>query len=274
MSIATLIVPDVHGNLDMAAGLLRAAGAIDEGGARIARDDLRTVQLGDLCNCVGASLVDDARCLDHVEEWFDVYLVGNHEHPYFGGPAFSGFWRDPVLERRLRGLYDGGLVQPSVVVDGILVTHAGVTPSWGFRHAFEADEFLRRWWVADPGGAPAFAQIGCARGGRALTGGILWSDWLEPKAQNLRQIVGHTVGRDVRRVDFESRDGWALCIDLGGGKHGDRLAGALVRDGAVEIVVYDRTAGRACRVCGCTDAAACLGGCSWIDIDLCSRCAA
>lgn len=29
---------------------------------------------------------------------------------------------------------------------------------------------------------------------------------------------------------------------------------------------------RACRVCGCTQNRACLGGCWWIDIDLCSAC--
>jgi hypothetical protein len=30
---------------------------------------------------------------------------------------------------------------------------------------------------------------------------------------------------------------------------------------------------RACRVCGCTDAAACPGGCRWVEDDLCSVCA-
>lgn len=29
---------------------------------------------------------------------------------------------------------------------------------------------------------------------------------------------------------------------------------------------------RACRICGCTDARACQGGCSWIERDLCSSC--
>ena len=29
---------------------------------------------------------------------------------------------------------------------------------------------------------------------------------------------------------------------------------------------------RACRVCGCTDAHACVGGCHWIGADLCSEC--
>lgn len=27
-----------------------------------------------------------------------------------------------------------------------------------------------------------------------------------------------------------------------------------------------------CRVCGCTDARACPGGCSWVELDLCSAC--
>jgi hypothetical protein len=29
---------------------------------------------------------------------------------------------------------------------------------------------------------------------------------------------------------------------------------------------------RACRTCGCTDARACPGGCSWVEADLCSAC--
>lgn len=29
-----------------------------------------------------------------------------------------------------------------------------------------------------------------------------------------------------------------------------------------------------CRVCGCTDERACPGGCWWVEVDLCSRCAA
>lgn len=29
---------------------------------------------------------------------------------------------------------------------------------------------------------------------------------------------------------------------------------------------------RTCRVCGCTDAKACEGGCSWVEADLCSKC--
>jgi len=30
---------------------------------------------------------------------------------------------------------------------------------------------------------------------------------------------------------------------------------------------------RSCRECGCTDDKACEGGCSWVEVDLCSACA-
>lgn len=30
---------------------------------------------------------------------------------------------------------------------------------------------------------------------------------------------------------------------------------------------------RTCRVCGCTDNMACIGGCYWVETDLCSQCA-
>jgi hypothetical protein len=33
------------------------------------------------------------------------------------------------------------------------------------------------------------------------------------------------------------------------------------------------TDGRVCRVCRCTDEAACLSGCWWAEVDLCSSCA-
>ena len=35
--------------------------------------------------------------------------------------------------------------------------------------------------------------------------------------------------------------------------------------------VWDGAEGR-CRECGCTDARACPGGCSWVEADLCSAC--
>ena len=42
----------------------------------------------------------------------------------------------------------------------------------------------------------------------------------------------------------------------------------------VELNTRPRTAGHACTVCGCTDDAACEGGCYWVSLDppLCSAC--
>lgn len=39
-------------------------------------------------------------------------------------------------------------------------------------------------------------------------------------------------------------------------------------------VKYDADGNIRCRVCGCTEIDACLGGCAWVEVDLCSGCAA
>lgn len=66
---------------------------------------------------------------------------------------------------------------------------------------------------------------------------------------------------------------------LEGADAAERDAAEWVRrhgSGPVEAVVEAQAAVvaevRACRVCGCTDAEACEGGCSWVDLDLCSSC--
>lgn len=232
--MSAFVVPDVHGNLDLLAGLLRQEGILDTDWERVDRET-RVIQLGDLCNCVGSSVIDDNRCLDHATAWFDDYLVGNHEHPYFGGPRFSGFWADIVLGSRLRRLVTGA----AVAVDGILISHAGLGARWA--HAAittpeRAAESLNELWRDNPT-ARVFSQIGGARGGSAPWGGILWADWMEPKTTAFRQIVGHTVGQSIRIVEDIAGLGLAYCIDVGG-KSGDRLAGAWIRDGEIETVEY------------------------------------
>lgn len=119
------LVPDLHGELDMATGLLQQEGFLDAEFGRI-NYDTTLVQMGDFLNCVASSVVDDQRCLDH-EDLFDVLLVGNHEHPYFGGPAFSGFHCDYVMMHRLKSLDSRGRYSVALDCDGVLVTHAGVT---------------------------------------------------------------------------------------------------------------------------------------------------
>jgi hypothetical protein len=52
-----------------------------------------------------------------------------------------------------------------------------------------------------------------------------------------------------------------------------QLAGTVKRFGLGEAGDIICAEARACRCCGCTDAQACPGGCSWVDPDLCSQCA-
>jgi hypothetical protein len=51
------------------------------------------------------------------------------------------------------------------------------------------------------------------------------------------------------------------------------LQADLAVEHTVEILAAAAAEGRCCRECGCTEARACPGGCSWVEFDLCSRCA-
>src|SRR6476646_6192381 len=73
----TFIVPDVHSNVRLTAGLLREAGvpALPE---QRREAGVFSVQLGDLANCVLESGDTDAEIIGKARDWFDVVLVGNH----------------------------------------------------------------------------------------------------------------------------------------------------------------------------------------------------
>jgi hypothetical protein len=162
-------------------------------------------------------------------------LVGNHEHPYFDGPPFSGFWPDPQVARKLLELNDRDILAPSYNASGTLLTHAGVHAAWGFKSAAEANEYLNAWWDDDPR-AEAFSKIGRSRGGwsRSTYGGVLWCDWSELKPAAFPQIVGHTVGDNIRQL------GNVICLDLGAGKRSTRIAGCWLREGQEpDVVIYD-----------------------------------
>lgn len=57
---------------------------------------------------------------------------------------------------------------------------------------------------------------------------------------------------------------------LATGDHGDGRVPVTTIE-AVRIADVE-AGGRQCRECGCTDNAACPGGCSWVGLDLCSDC--
>lgn len=220
-----LLVADVHGQFDLFERLLVKAGAVADGD-RASRDELKVCQIGDLANCVAADREDDLRCLRAAADgWADVVLVGNHEHPYFGGPAFAGFAYFAEVHEELRRLDRLGILQPALRVGNVLVSHAGLTPDWGFTTAEGAVVLIEQQWRLDPT-APLFSRIGRARGGRGEHGGILWSDWSEPKAA-FPQIVGHTPRPGSLPSRQPADGGWsALNIDCS--LDGRRLTGVLL----------------------------------------------
>jgi hypothetical protein len=237
------VVPDVHGNFDSLEMLLEDAGIVRDG-KRVNRE-LRVVCLGDLANCVRDrngydSEEDDLACLSTVGDWIDKLLVGNHEHPHFGGPSFHGFHPSEAVGNRLRELNEQNLLGAAVHHEDILLTHAGLSQHWGRmlnspKTAAAASERLREFWHRDPN-ETFFSAIGCARGGWEREGGVLWSDYDEPKYSQFRQLIGHTPGPVVRTFG----PGPSYCIDLGGGKMkqpwGSRLAGAFLDNGNIDIL--------------------------------------
>jgi len=253
------VVADAHGRLDLIQGLLKKADA--------GRGPDRTiVQLGDLANCVAASINEDLETLAAAPDLFDILLVGNHEHPYFGGPGFIGFWPDPQVKNAIRKLN----WQAAFSVGDFLVTHAGVAnreclSSDAQAHveieglggsAFDHERKLNAAWRELPDRHPYFTS----------DDGILWNRGRKV-TPGFSQIIGHTPGPirvqgqashvslfaplsdapfvNGRPEGFEPDEPFVLCIDLGaargsgGYSSGHRLAGCWIRENLVEVVVYD-----------------------------------
>lgn len=245
----TFVVPDAHGNANLVRGLLEQEGIIkqdwsDEAESPYATrlrpsSEVEVVQIGDLGNCVLASSNHDYEAFDLVRKGIiDIWLIGNHEHPYFGGPKFNGFSPDPVVQMAINSIERSSSMKAAHAVADILITHAGL-PIWAHRRlgtdltTAGLARAINKAWEKDPND-PIFSAIGASRGGSSpVGGGILWSDWREKKPRGLKQIFGHTVGDKVRM------EGTVICLDLGAGKNSSRIAGAWVRGGDVEVVIYE-----------------------------------
>lgn len=214
------ILPDLHGRHDLAVAMFEEAGVPTSPALR-AEQEIRTVQLGDLVNCVEYRSDEDIRTLTLAQDLFDVVLVGNHEFPYFNGPAFYGFHPIELVRVGILELLDAGILQPCLLIDDILLTHAGVAASWGYTDAASVDKDVRHAWrhnLTDP----LLTQVGGLRGGlgiaatSVLCGGIFWSDAREPRAP-FPQIHGHTPDR-VNGPHATLEDGYTIVnLDVGCG---------------------------------------------------------
>lgn len=217
----TLLIPDVHGDVDVTRGLLIRADVSLKPQERV-EDDVRVIQLGDLANCVLESVGADYRILTFALEWFDTVLVGNHEYPYFGGPKFAGFHYDRGVSNALFGLDERGILKPCALVGETLLTHAGVADEFGMSNVRSLRNVINSAWRNERSTAPILTQIGERRGGRSKEGGIMWSDWDESRAP-IRQVHGHSQRLDgpwtrTGEVCYGGKPSWAWNIDVGAGK--------------------------------------------------------
>lgn len=240
----TFVVPDMHGHYDTLKALLKEAGVLDHQGHRVPDENVTVVSLGDLANAVATDVHGDIQCLRTVGDWIDLLLMGNHEHPYFGGPAFGGFWRYPEVEVELRRIEAENKLSPAYVIqhdemdirDAILVSHAGLVDT-DDGDAVDAYVSIYDAYAAEGWRHPLFTTIGPHRGGWARYGGLLWSDWMEAKNHNFNQIVGHTPQRKEKPPRRDYANGrWSICIDMGA-KSGTGATGVWVDEkGALEFV--------------------------------------
>lgn len=197
----TLVVGDVH---------LKAQSILPEVDEVLEGDEAirRVVFVGDICDEWDATEDRLMRGLEEFVDWVEErradglrvdVLFGNHDFQYFLGKQGPGTQIElvPFVRETLLPL---GL-EIATLVDGFLVTHAGVTQAW-------CDEYLDA-----PEGAEEVAEqlnalleegtlyslrnlftCGPDRGGFDLPG-PLWADkWelQEDPLEGVRQIVGHT----------------------------------------------------------------------------------
>lgn len=168
----------------------------------------RIVLLGDYCDewrSTDDQLMDGLYCL---ADWADETrasgvqvdaLLGNHDYQYLMGREGPG--THMCMVREARELLCALNPVIAAVVDGFLVTHAGVTDSWAERYldepacAKEACEQLNALFAGgDREDRAALFTCGAGRGGWDVPG-PLWADLSElsdDPCAGIDQIVGHT----------------------------------------------------------------------------------
>lgn len=206
------VISDCHGNYDGLMRALQKKKIVDKNGNRQLARKHKVISIGDLANCVGDSVGGDIACIDLVGKVIDIYLMGNHEIPYFD-PAnkFWGFVWDGTIHHKLQSLNNEGFIGAAVLAGQTLISHAGFSKNMMSVEMFALETFniLEEHWDNKDYSYSAFSNIGRARGGMNHSGGILWCDFEnEFVPTKFPQIVGHT-------PKYVRMKGNALCIDVG-----------------------------------------------------------
>jgi len=181
------------------------------------------------------------RCRDKV-----VLLLGNHDVLYFFNRDGAG--HAPETRNELQNYYGipdrqkitlirslelsefWDLFQIAHYEQGYLCSHAGITlDHWSKRHSLldNLDKLNRSLglWLNEKGELSRLYRAGFARGGDMEKGGPLWLDWNREFTEEigLPQIVGHTVGADVRQM------GRSFCMDA------QQQCYGILKNGTLEI---------------------------------------
>lgn len=233
----TVVVPDVHGNLEILVGLLKAAGAVDERLERL--PGVRVVGVGDIIHGTLKSEEGDIACLELAERLFDCSLLGNHEAAVIGLTGFDGVWRQGPVASMVRSLVFRGFFVPALLEGDTLLTHGGVAPEFAAATAKETYAKIMDAWGDGPDTSLFTAISHPERTSYPEpVGGIFWLDWREQRATGFSQVVGHTPLEDAELQDLG--EVFHLNVDAGG-KGGRKLVAAVLEDGEpVELVTFER----------------------------------
>jgi len=209
----TAVVGDIHGRLEVMEDVLDTA------------DYDRIVFVGDYVDSFSRTKLDQLQCLElalaaHNGE--DVIcLRGNHEESYLDPDYRCSGW-NPVMDTHFLDKKEAVRALPAYTwVDGILITHAGVSKH--FLDEVLYDRYLYM-GLSDIGKVDKYLEqrvhpeVGYARGGSKSCGGLMWCDWFEEFAPipGLRQIMGHSGYREpgIDKGVLRNGDNWNVdCLD-------------------------------------------------------------
>ena len=204
----TALIFDIHNRVELADAAIQAAGAD------------KVVFFGDYFDdfhdgpkdARATALWVQERMKRHPE---DIWLLGNHDASYaFGSRLYDCPGWTPDKQRAVTNVLKEG--QFNILTSmklhhweqDWLCSHAGIT-RWLF--PVDSPDFEQNRYVVDERCRLALERarhgeldsainaVGHARGGRCMSGGILWQCWSEFRPiKGINQIVGHTPDKEVR----------------------------------------------------------------------------
>ena len=186
----TAVIGDIHGRIEV---MIAALNNHD-----------RVVFVGDYVDSFDRTKLEQIQCLNLALERHNggsiVCLRGNHEESYLDPDARCSGWNH-VMNTHIMSIKEEVRELPVYTwVDGILITHAGVS-----QHFLE-EVLVGKYEYTDEGDLAIInhylecyyhQEVGYARGGSKSCGGLLWCDWSEEftPIAGLRQILGHSAYR-------------------------------------------------------------------------------